>query len=151
MTWTRERGGPNAWRARGVVRLWRYLDNERNYPGWHMRADADGYAALLELLAAFRGGGSAYRTLDVTPPDARVLRGPNNGNGHARWWAPRKWRIAYDAGAQRWDFPPEGDLAMLTLGAVGLDELAEGVALAARGGFDYAVGSGADDAVLWFW
>src|SRR5438105_1048742 len=85
-----------AWKQRGLVFLWRYLENERNYPGWHFTADDLGATSFCELLRAMGSFAvPSHRTLVVTPPTTSVLAVPNNRNGAAPWVAPDKWRIAH--------------------------------------------------------
>lgn len=59
----------HAWHHHGTVSLWRYLDNLRNYPGWHIGADAAGCASMLALLDALAlDGPAATRTLQLSSP-----------------------------------------------------------------------------------
>src|SRR5579872_5538090 len=44
----------NAWALRGTVFLWRYRENVKNFPGWHLAANPEGSLALLELFGAVR-------------------------------------------------------------------------------------------------
>ena len=47
---TNEEAPQYRWKQRGIISLWRYTENSRNYSGWHLTADAAGCASLLELL-----------------------------------------------------------------------------------------------------
>lgn len=59
--------------------IWRYRDNQRNYPGYHLTADAEGCVALLGWLRS-RKAGSEFPLRPVTP---EVLGVPNNRGGAA--------------------------------------------------------------------
>lgn len=78
----------NTWRQSGRVSLWRYTENERNYPGWNLNADAAGCRSLLELLDALTITGAGGRMVTVTQPTSEQLRVPNNRGGAAAWLAP---------------------------------------------------------------
>ena len=74
------------WKQNGSLYLWRYLENTRNFPGWHLSADdlfCQSFADLTEKMLASRW--SSQKTLLATPPDSKVLRVPNNRGGEARF------------------------------------------------------------------
>lgn len=64
--------------AVGRVSLWRYTENERNYPGWNLNADAAGCRSLLELLDALTITGAGGRTVTVTQPTSEQHVGRNS-------------------------------------------------------------------------
>lgn len=132
----------------GTVSLWRYLDNARNYPGWHLTADAAGCAALLALLDALGAeGAGAARTLALTAPGAAQRAVPNNRA--ARWEAATTLRLTVDAAADAWHWEGDGAHVLLRCGRTGLAGVRQGVADIAAGRGDHACGRGAQ--ALWFW
>ena len=144
----------NAWKQRGVVFLWRYVENERNYPGWHFTTDAEGAASLCDLLKAMGSHPtSSHRTLLVTPPTMSILGVPNNKGGSARWTAPEKWRITYfPEAADTWHFDGDATLAHLSLGSALLPRLMSATEGIVRGQGDFSIGtSSAKGSELWFW
>lgn len=145
-----------SWKQKGVISLWRYEENIRNYPGWHLTADATGVESLIFLLNLMRESCAAtYRTITITPPSASALCVPNNKGGKASFIAPQKWRIEYTKRAElseTWHFPVTSESASLLMGANFLALLAAGVEGILHGKGDYSIGSsGADNSVLWFW
>ena len=132
----------------GSISLWRYRENVRNYPGWHLSADRRGGESLHALLLALRST-SGHRTVPITRPTAEVLSVPNNKNGTAKWIAVDKWRIEY-AEANHWAFTQKGELALLTIGTEDMADLIAGVATMQADG-DYSIGEGESGQRLWLW
>lgn len=132
----------------GSIFLWRYKENEKNYPAWNFSASPAGTRCLISILQALKVSGGV-RTLPVTPPTPEVLRVPNNRRGTAKWFAPQKWKIIVADGQDHWHFPPARELAILTLGHLCLDELIVGVSSIFES--DYRIGNKDIDQSLWFW
>src|SRR5690606_19210464 len=108
--------------------LWYYTENERNYPGWHLAADAAGCASLIALLDALAADGTpASRAVEITPPSKAQLAVPNNKSGSAAWRAPSKLRVALSSNPSEWSFPPALDPAVLTVGSEWLAPLRKGI------------------------
>src|SRR5688572_30111766 len=66
------------WELRGHVYLWRYKGNARNYPGWHLTADAPACVALIELVDLM--GGSRFSSsspVPLSPPTEHQVGVPN--------------------------------------------------------------------------
>jgi hypothetical protein len=141
----------HTWQQIGTVSLWRYTENDRNFPGWHLSANAEGVAAILALLSAFEADGVAgSRTLTVAAPTASLLAVPNNRT--SKWVAPSKFRLSFSAEPSQWDFPESLNPAELTFGAQWLPTLRQGVSGVSRGHGDYSVGChGRNNFPLWFW
>lgn len=143
----------HSWKQSGTVSLWHYTENERNYPGWHLTADAAGCASLVALIDALAADGiSASRTVDITPPSKAQLGVPNNKSGLAAWRAPSKFRISFSATPAEWLFPLDLDPAVVTVGSDWLAPLREGILGIPRGHGDYSIGpAGKGNSRLWFW
>lgn len=143
----------HSWKQSGNVSLWYYTENERNYPGWHLTADAagcDSLVALIDVLAA--DGCAASRVVEIRPPSSAQLKVPNNKSGLAAWQAPGKLRIAFSEDPAQWSFPLGLEPAVLTLGSDWLAPLRDGVSGIARGRGDYSIGlAGNGSSRLWFW
>lgn len=138
----------HGWQQHGTVSLWSYRDNRRNYPGWHIGADAAGCASLLALLDALEvDGAGATRTLQLSPPSPAQLAVPNNRD--ARWDAPTSLRLTVDEDVAFWQWEVDGARATLRLGKAAMAALRQGVLDIAAGRGDYSVGQGAQ--ALWFW
>ncbi|MBE5315421.1 MAG: hypothetical protein H4O13_08480 [Xanthomonadales bacterium] len=138
------------WKQRGKISLWRYTENQRNFPGWHLNADGEGCASLLDMIDALRGHLGSERNLRVSTPTPRQLAVPNNRA--AAWIAPQLWMIQHHPEPEHWHFAGDLEPATLVVGAHGLDRLREGVAgIPAKQG-DYSIGAGRHrESRLWFW
>jgi len=140
------------WKSAGRISLWRYTENESNYPGWHLNADEAGCACVLALLDALSRDDAPYRTLALTPPTDAQLRVPNNRHGNAAWLAPERLRVRLGAEPAQWAFPRDLDPATMIVGSQWLEPLRRGIADIAGGRGDYSIGGGDTDSLrLWFW
>jgi hypothetical protein len=103
----------NRWTPSGNPYFWRYLENVRNYPGWHFALDPAAIGSISVLLEAMLEANSpSYRTLPVVPPPAPLLSVPNNKSGLAKWQSPSKLRIRFaPSNATAWAF--SGDAAIV--------------------------------------
>jgi len=89
------------WQSSGSFYLWRYLENSRNYPGWHFAADQNGSVALKRLLVALnKDKKSQFRTAPLSSPKTGVLGIPNNQlrGKPARLETREKVRFTYRSG-----------------------------------------------------
>jgi hypothetical protein len=141
----------NSWKQSGSVSLWRYTENLRNFPGWHLTADAAGCASLLALLDALAFDGvAASRTLGITAPTASVLAVPNNRS--SGWVAPSKFRLAFSPRSNQWGFPDALEPASLSIGADWLPTLRQAIAGIPQGQGDYSIGQPGNGSLpLWIW
>lgn len=139
----------NAWKQSGRISIWRYTENERNYPGWNLNADRAGCQSLLNLLDALAADGAGSRSIAITAPTKAQLGVPNNMRGQAAWVAPEKLRLTLSPVADQWSFPPDLDPAAIEVGSTWLQALREGIAGIPEGRGDYAIGKGS--LRLWFW
>ena len=129
--------------------LWRYTENQRNFPGWHLTADPAGCASLIALLDAFAADGTpSSRTLTVTAPTQAALAVPNNRS--AAPVAPAKLRISLSPAATEWSFPQSINPAELSVGADWLPVLRQAIAGIPQGKGDYSIGP-SDSGSLWLW
>lgn len=141
------------WKQAGRVSLWCYTENERNFPGWHLTADATGCSSLISLIDAFAFDNVAVsRTLEVVAPTAEILAVPNNRSGRAEWGAPTKLRLSFSLVPTEWAFPNASDLATLTVGSEWLAPLRKGIEGIPKGLGDYSIGTQSNGNLrLWFW
>jgi hypothetical protein len=141
----------DSWKQSGRISLWRYTENERNFPGWHLNADAAGCRSLLGLFEALAADGAGSRTVAITAPMKAQLSVPNNKIGLAAWVAPEKLRITASPIAEEWSFPAHLDPAIFTVGSAWLPQLREGIAGIPEGRGDYSIGNRKSSLALWFW
>jgi hypothetical protein len=141
----------HSWKQSGSVSLWRYTENLRNYPGWHLTADAVGCASVVTLLDALESDNSAVsRTIALVPPTPAVLAVPNNRSSAVI--APEKLRMSFSLAPSQWSFTESAAPAELTFGSNWLPQLRRAIAGISRGEGDYSIGeSGGGNLPLWFW
>jgi hypothetical protein len=130
-----------------IVAVWRYQANTRNYPGYHLTADAAGCTLLQERVATLARGIGRSAVLRLSPPTQRMLDIPNNHRGEApcTYFAELHIEVA----AAQLSISPDGRTCRLAATRADLRDLARGVDGIAQGRGDYCIGSG--DQSLWFW
>ena len=139
------------WKQAGRVSLWHYTENDRNYPGWHLTADAAGCASLVALLDALVADGiPASRSVAITPPSKAQLGVPNNQSGSAAWRAPGKLRVSFSGSRADWLLMLDQEQAVITFGSDWLAPLREGISGIPLGRGDYSIGA-KGNLRLWFW
>ena len=142
-----------SWQQNGSISLWRYTENERNYPGWHLTADMSGCASLVALLDALLNDGiEASRVIKISAPTPTILQVPNNRGGQAGWRSPERLRVTYSKTQSFWAFPKQLGSAELTIGADWLVRMRDAVTGIPQGQGDYSIGADEHDNLpLWFW
>lgn len=150
MTGLKIRRAPGTWKPSGSVSLWRYTENTRNYPGWHLTADAAGCDSLLDLLDALATEPGGYRTIPLRAPDEAQLGVPNNRRSpHI---AATKLQLTLSDAPADWRFPSDHDPASLTIGNDWLAPLRKGLLDITQGRGDYRIGNDDSGSLkLWFW
>lgn len=144
----------NRWRARGGVYIWHYRDNVRNYPGWHLTADAEGCTSLLELLTLMlEARYSSQTTITLKEPPAHVAGVANYGS---RWYSASSIEIRYPKGQvepDTWELTVTRGKIRLIMGEANIEAFLESIQDVQNGGGDYCLGPEDDreDMELWFW
>src|SRR5688500_7972506 len=134
----------------GQICLWRYRENARSYPGFHLSADPAGCAQLITLLQGLskaRAPQIGHVVLD--PVTASVLAVPNNAG--ATISAYQHWELLVDPrfSPEQLQFSVVGNRARTEVSKVQLEALAAGIEDIRQGRGDYSIGD--DDHQLWFW
>lgn len=153
-------GDPNIskWKASGNTYLWRYLDNERNYPGWHLTADHEACEALSRLFNLMEEAKYSVKVrIPVLPPRDAQLKVPNNQGGRARWRSVDFLEFRFDPQQRNsalWSLELDKNTLSIEFGRAKLDGLKSGVEDISNRDGDYSIGP--DDAAdsrqcLWFW
>lgn len=128
--------------------LWRYKENARNYPGYHLSADTEGCRRLRALLRSIRN----TEVIELIPPDQDVLSVPNNRGGQAKYFAATNWRVETKSSlpAKHFVFSERGTELTLECSRDQIECILAGIDDIERRKGDYCIG-GDDDDVLWFW
>ncbi len=144
----------NKWKQQGCLYLWRYLENIGNFPGWHLTADklfCQNFADLTTLMFASRW--NSQKALSVTPPNAKVLRIPNNRGDQARWKTAQSFLLKYPKNKAHEDYfalEESESIVILSVGTQKLQLFSECIDSILHGKNDYSIGSH-DSPRLWFW
>jgi len=140
-------GGVNLWKQSGQVFFWRYLENVRNYPGWHLVVDAAGRQSLVDLFEAMVvEHAPTTRTIHVTTPTTAVLSIPANRRSGVHH--PEKIRLTFDPrDKEAWSLAEQASEAALVFGDSAATVLLGGLREPVRV-FDTIF---LKDPDLWFW
>ena len=135
------------WRQTGVLHLWRFTENVRNYPGWHLATDPTGLASLLDLLTRLRSTSEsgASRTVHLTGPSAEVLATVNNRRSPVV--SPARVRVATIDVPDGWAITEQDADMTMTMGVEHLDGIIRWLGDPTTA-FDTTYGKAPS---LWFW
>ena len=126
---------------------WRYLENTRNYPGFNLSSDPEGYRFLRERLTA----GYSKTSISLNTVDKAVLSVPNNS--HQQNHSFRKLRFftaSPDSSEDFLQFKEFEDELHVTLSNSQLKVVLDGLTDVKRGGGDYCICDN-NGAGLWLW
>jgi hypothetical protein len=128
--------------------VWRYLENQRNYPGYHLSADAEGCATLLEWLQ----NPKPRHEFRLQPITQEVLNVPNNQRGAAPYVGCSflTLQVIPDVAEGHFLFSEASGRLTLECSQRQVERIIGGVNDIMQGRGDYCIG-GADQQVLWFW
>lgn len=133
--------------------LWHYLENRRNFPGYHLTANLEGCKQLLDLLERHQETTESLTTgLSLSAVTPKILSAPANTRGDASCVGLATWEFM-----TRQDFSPEyfvfresHSVCRLELSRQQAGCIATGVKDIQIGKGDYCIG-GKGNNVLWFW
>jgi hypothetical protein len=139
------------WKFTGKVYLWHYSQNARNFPGWHLTADAAGCQSLIELFKLLGTTSSpATRRISVTPPTREILSVPNSGI--LPWTAPDRLVLTFHSDPRAWQITEANQVAEFVFGHSWLSQLQAGISGIGQGQGDYSIGNpNVPSQRLWFW
>ena len=130
------------------MHIWRYKENQRNYPGYHLSADAEGCLAMLDWLRSLK----AKPEFRLKPATSEVLSVPNNQGGLAAYvsYTLLKLQVKQDADRGHFVFSEVSDCLSLECSQQQIECIIKGVEDIQRGEGDYCIGRGKQQ-LLWFW
>ena len=127
--------------------LWRYLENTKHYPGYHLSADSEGCTYLCERINDQWDRSS----FSLVEPDSAVLSVPNNQGGRAGIYAFTKLSIETNgAEGERFSMEEHTSTLVLQISPRQTNELLKAIDAMKRGEGDYAL-KGRHNGSLWFW
>jgi len=128
--------------------IWRYQENQRNYPGYHMSADANGCADLLAWLR----NPKRKPVFRLQPVTQEILNVPNNRNGAARFsqYNLLELNVRSDAPSELFQIDEVSGCLNLECSRHQVECIIKGVEDILQGQGDYSIGQD-DSHRLWFW
>jgi hypothetical protein len=142
----------NKWTQKGQVYLWQYVENTRNYPGWHLTADETFRRSFADLIRRMLAAGyNCQKSLNVTSPAKEILSVPNNQGGRAKWKSPKVLVLKLQKDKIRDDYfslEDSENTVILTTGGQKLELLTKCVLKISKD-IDYSIEIGKTQ--LWFW
>lgn len=140
----------NRWRLQGNAYLWRYKGNARNYPGWHLTADAQACASLLELIDQMRDSQfSSEAPIPLSAPSGREIGVPNAPLEHVAMKGFVLYHSPATLAAGHWHLAENNQRVRLEVGHDNLIAIQKGIGDIARLKGDYSIGATGQE--LWFW
>jgi len=150
----------NEWKQTGKLYLWKYTENSKNYPGWHLHADLEGCTSLIKLICLMRMDKfPAKRTVKISAPNSQILSVPNNKRGKAKWKTLKKLKIKSVKSASDYKeqfLTHKHNHILLTADEIMLTKLEQGFNDITKGKGEYSIcHDGAMEksvsSCLWFW
>ena len=133
------------WSKSGNIAIWRYEPQAKNFPGWHMSCDSEGYKSLNELLSLFLDSDPMIkRTLVLDTPD------PYIASSTLKKTVQNKLVIVKSSDDSQWLLSDDCGKLKLDIGSGKIAELMDGMDGALAGKYDFSVGA-TNGQNLWFW
>lgn len=129
----------------GRIALWRYRENRRNYPGYHMTCDDVGARWLEKQLRNL----PPLKPLKIglSPVTRDILSVPANGPAAVGF---SEWQITVDPETKTLAFTENHPRCALALSPADVEALLKGLSDIVAGDGDYMIGK-TDQQELWFW
>ena len=147
----------NHWKPSGTIILWTFRQQNKNYYGWHLTADAAGCESFIDLLDKMNSTSlPVKRTVPLDHPD----HFPFSGIGGPFKWSDhvfaQKLKLIYSSTllAESWEATYSDGVFQLSIGARFLSRLRAGIVDIKRGEGDYSIGPWNEkkpEDMLWFW
>ena len=138
----------------GGVYIWKYADNDRNYPGWNITVDnlaSQELSILFDMMAQCEW--STIKRIQTSRPTDNELSVPNNRHGKARWTTKSKisFSIKTNNTPDYWTTNEMTDELEICFGKEKLKELRDAIINIPNGKGDFAIGDKNDENILYFW
>ncbi|MBK9047182.1 MAG: hypothetical protein IPL74_10825 [Bacteroidetes bacterium] len=139
---------------RGNAYLWKYKDNERNFPGWNLTVDKEASERLVKLLdMMYQCEWATNKLVKVTPPKGKLISIPNNWGGTAAWESVASLKIISTKTVQlnHWRITEKLPIVEIEFGPSSLAKLKQAIAGIPHGIGDFSIGDVSDENLLTFW
>lgn len=138
----------------GRVYIWKYTDNDRNYPGWNLTVDDTASQELSQLLDLMEKcqWSTNKRILTARPTDDEI-KVPNNWNGHAKWTTKPKVIFSFKTNMtpDYWETTETADELEISFGKEKLKELRDAIVNIPNGKGDHSIADKDENSILTFW
>lgn len=136
----------------GAVYIWRYTDNDRNYPSWNITLDnlaSEELTTLFDMMGLCEW--STNKKIQTTRPTDNELSVPNNRNGNAQWTTKPKisFCLKQNKTPDYWATNEMIDELQISFGQQKLKELRDAITNIPKGKGDFALGD--KENILHFW
>jgi hypothetical protein len=141
-------------KVNGKVYIWKFIDNQRNYPGWNLTVDLKASKNLSELLDLMNDSEwPSKKTISTELPTKSQLKVPNNRGGLAKWKSKPKLTLNYKKGESDnyWLITETDNGVVIQFGKAKFEELKNAINGIPKGVGDYAISDPEDKNVLYFW
>ena len=138
----------------GQIFIWRYTDNDRNYPGWNLTLDRQASQDLLQLFDLMdQCDWSTKKSLGTTEPTDNELNVPNNRQGTARWSTKRTitFTTKTNAAPDYWTTDERKEELEIIFSKHKMKPLRQAIADIPNGKGDISIGDSRDENLLTFW
>lgn len=138
----------------GLLYVWTYLENRRNFPGWHLTADDAACARLSRTIQGLSAGSlSEPQVFPVWPVTPAVLAVPNNGRAKAR--SATELRVALAQEPRHFSLEERDGVLTIKAGSERLEELRKNLIGIIQKRGDHSMFPDGKrilhDQSLWFW
>lgn len=140
-------------KSRALIFLWRYRENRKNYPGYHLTANLEGCIQLLEILDVHERARETVRTkVSLSAVTPKILSVPANTPGNATSVSLATWELITqpEYSPEYFLFDESHPTCRLQLSKNQAGCISDGIKDIQVGKGDYCIG-GKGDHVLWFW
>lgn len=146
----------NKFKISGQIYLWKFLENQRNYPGWNLTADKTGCESLLQLFEMMKQTEwSSKKEIQTAVPTELQIKVPNIQNGNAKWKYAKTLILNYkkNSASDEWMIAENSDTVEIRFGTDKLTEFENSISKIQKGSGDFAISDfeESDASILYFW
>lgn len=139
----------------GLITIWAYKQNQKNYPGWNLACDQTGHAFLERLFKLMNNSTwSAKKSFQIDHPTKIILDAVNNLNGKAEWFSPRDLTLRFKKDPLHlddWKISFSNNMLDIVVGGKKILELQEVLQKIRTGKDELAVSDPFDNHILYLW
>jgi hypothetical protein len=139
----------------GLISVWIFKENQKNYPGWNLACDQTGHAFLERLFGLINNSTwSAKKTFQIDHPTKNILDTVNNLNGKAVWFSPKNLTVHFKKGSSNlddWKISLSNDMLDIVGGEKKILELQSALQKMRTGKEELAVSDPSDNHILYLW